>query len=337
MGLKYFTPGKSTLSAILHHNGKSIPKTLDEMPGGLYPIRMALWETDRYRIRDGWPVAPPKLDVFARSLVSSSGEVLVYREGPRGIETNADIRWIADEDFFNLDDLTWYPFQNQYSVAWHTGATFAPTYIDQYQYRRGNEFFYESGLNFDSDSKEHMYIDLGSAIGGSAGYTVVMCLTPNSVYGTNDAVPYSGLWCPGAATPGDAETFTEPPQGGWVSLTLQGSSLYLESDQTPRARVVRIPQLTSTAAPVYIAMVVGRPYTTIYAGLSTASMTKTLVGIGDQVKPFDGNIVLGRTNGDLKHCADMMMFDMNFYTDKLSPAEVRDEIAMLAGVYGGDK
>lgn len=337
MALKHFRAGKATILSSSRVRVAKVPKQLQEAPGGLYPLRMAHWAVDEYRIANGWPVVVPDHDVSARTLASAEGEVLSDRETPRGIETGARIRWIADEDTFDLTSLQWIPYHSETPAIWTTSAEYSPTFVTEYEYRIDEEVFYQTGLNFDADNFEHMWTNLDESLGGTAGYTVVMCVALNSVYGDNTDVPYAGLWCPGSATPAVGEAISEPPEGGWVSLTLQGNWLYLETDQSRREPILRVSDLLATSAPIMLAMVVDRPYTTLYAGRGPSNITRARANVGSETVPLDGRVVLGRDNGDILHTADMTILDLGVYGEQLSPLGVKNEFALLSSVYGGDK
>ena len=337
MALKQFRAGRVSILSDSRTKVHKLPKQLESIPGGLYPLRMAHWAIDDYRIANGWPVSIPDHDITARTMVSAEGEVLSDRESARGIETGAMVRWIADDETYDLTSLQWVPYQSDGALLWETSAEYAPTFISEYEYRLDEEIFFQNGLNFDTDSFEHMWTDLTQVLGGTAGYSVVMCLSLNSVYGDNTDVPYAGLWCPGSPTPAVGEPISEAPEGGWVSLTLQGNWLYLETDQSPRQRVLAISDLLSTTAPVMIAMVIGRPYTTIYAGRGPSNILRERTSVGSETVPLDGRVVLGRDNGDILHTADMTILDLGVYGEQLSPLGVKGEFALLSSVYGGDK
>jgi len=334
MTVKNLRPGKTQVTA--KGRGSVHKKTKDQVdpPGGLYPIRMSAWATDDFRIANGWPVSIPDYDIKARTLVSAEGEVLAYREQARDVVTSADLRWIADDEYYNLTDLQWYPHQAETPINWSTSAEYAPTYLSDYEYELRSEVFVQEALNFDSDSTEHMWTDLTQALGGVAGYTVIFSVSPSSAYGNNLETPYAGLWCPGQPT---VEPMSEAPEGGWVSLTLQGNTLYLQTDQTRRKPAMPISDLLSTAAPVMIAMVIDRPYISLYAGRGPSGVTKVRVDSGSDVVPMDGRVVLGRSNGDLLHTADMTLMEINLYSEILTGEEVRDEFSLLSSIYGGDK
>jgi len=337
MALKQFSAGKATIVASLRNRANLVPKALAEAPGGLYPLRMAHWVTDEYRIAAGWPRPEPDYDVRARTLISCTGEALAFRQGPRAITTGASVRWIADEDTFDTTALQWVPYQNDLDLVWESSVDYSPTFISDYEYVIGTETFIETALNFDADSAEHMWCDMNSVLGGASGYSVVMCLSLNSVYGNNLTIPYAGLWSPGMATPAVGEPISESPTDGWVSLTAQGNWLYLETDQSPRTRAVQINDLMASTAPIMIGLVIGRPVTVVYAGRGPSNIRRAQMNVGTENTPMSGNVVLGRTNGDILHTADMALLDLGIYPDRLSPGEMKAEFSALSAVYGSDK
>lgn len=337
MAIKKFRPGKTTIIASTRNSQRVIPRPLAEMPGGLYPLRMALWETDEYRIGNGWPRSVPTMDIRARTLVSAEGEALAYRESVRDVSTGATVRWISDVDSYDLTALKWYPMQADAPVVWETGTEYAPTYIDDYEYQLETEMFHAEVINFDADSYEHMWTNLTPLLGGTSAYTVIMCLSLNSVYGNSLDVPYSGLWCPGYPTPAIGQPMADNIQDGWFSLMLQGNTLYLETDQTRPQKALSITHLLDTAAPVMIALTVNRPTAMVYAGRGPSTISRQPLNVGDVVKPLDPHIALGRTPGDILHTADMSVLDIGIYPEVLTPSEVKEEFALLSSVYGGDK
>ena len=150
----------------------------------------------------------------------------------------------------------------------------------------------------------------------------------------------AGVFAPGTPPPAGPRRGWMPMMygpGGGVSLTLQGTALYLETDQSPRVKALDIAHLVASTAPLMIAMVVGRPYTTLYAGRGPTAISKASLNVGAQQVALDGNVLLGRTNGDILHTADMALMDLGIYPDRLTPSEVVNEFSLLAGVYGGDK
>jgi hypothetical protein len=320
-----FTPGATTVNANALISTSVHPAELPSLPGGLYPLRMALWETDEYRIAKGWPVVVPPQEIRAKALVSATGEVLAARPEPRALSTGATVRWIADSDAYSVTDLQWWPIEGE-SVVWETTPDYAPTFINEYEYERDEFVYFQDALNFDADSAEHMWTDLNPVLGGSTGYSVVMVAAMNSVYGNHLQSPYAGLW-----------SVQEITDDGWVELSLQGHSLYLETEQSARAKALDISPLISGTAPFLLAMVVSRPYTTIYAAAGPSSITKAVLNVGNKVSSLNGAVVLGRSHGDLLHTADMALLDIGMFANQLTPAQVRDQFAALSSVYGGDK
>jgi hypothetical protein len=331
-----FDTGGVEIQAQAQVSATTLPTFLQDVPGGLYPLRSAVWDVDEYRMMAGWPVEIPPYDVHAISLVSASGEVLNDRDAPSSLATGASARWISDSSFYDNASLRWYPVQSSGStLVWETTSTYAPVLIDDYQYRIETERFNRSVLNFDSDSRSHMFCTFRDLLVGASGYTVIMVLNPNSSYGNNVTVPYNGLWCPGRPT-GIGDTFSETLDANWLSVTMQGQYLYYETEAITRARVISIASSLNNNAPLYVAMVFGRPTTTFYVGAGPSSIRSASVAAGPTPVPLDSGIVLGRSTGDVLHTADMALMDLGIYSDMLTGLEVRDEFALLSRVYGGD-
>ena len=336
MAIKTAVPTRTEIYVRAGAKAYTSLKPKEEIPSGLYPLRMAAYDFDEYRLLAGWPVPIPPYNIHAITDISASGEVLAFRPENREITTNALVRWIADDDTYDTDTLLWHPWQQQVNLTWETGVGFAPTYTEGYEYRVGRERFYGNTLNFDSDSREHFWMDMSSVLGGAGGYTVVMVGALNSVYGNNLDVPYNGIWGPGYA-PGVDDTFDEPVSGGWIAVTLQGGYLFVESDQAPRKRALPVAHLLAKSAPTYLALVLGYPTSTLYAGAGPSSIISGTVQTGEQAAPLSNQVVLGRTNGDVLHTADMGLMDIGIYGEQLSALQVQGEFAKLSGVYGGDK
>lgn len=302
--------------------------------GGLYPLSLAAYAVDEYRMMSGWPVAIPDQDIQARCDVNAQGEVIAFRDDPGAVNMNSQARWFADSDDFVPAALCWYPHAAQEQMPWRSSVGWMPTFFDDYEYRRGSERFIEQAINFDSDTRQHMWADLDQLIGGGQGYTVLMAVNLHSVYGDSGRT-FVGLWGPGLPTP-NTDIFPEVFPS-YVEVTLRGGSLYVASDQAPPTKVMVINDLLASPAPVYLAFCFSRPKTTIYAGNGSGSMRHGTVYIGNNATPLSGKVVLGRSNGTVVNTADMAVLDLNLYTDNLSTDEVIDEVAKLCATYGGDQ
>jgi hypothetical protein len=336
MAVKYIRTGKSSFQSSASLTAHAKPAGRKKLPEGLSPIRLSAFQMDEYRLRSGWPTAVPDYDIRARTLASAEGEVITDRETPFSITTGALTRWVADEEYYDTTSLTWTPLQSSVPLVWESSTEYAPTFLPQYEYGVNEERFYQNGLNFDSDSREHMWCNMNAALAGAAGYTVIMVANLNSVYGNNLDLPYNGIWCPGRATP-LADTFSEPISDAWVAVHLQGGYIYVDSDEAPRTRSLPVSDLLASEAPVYLAMVIGKPTTVIYAGTGPSTISRNQVRTGDRTEPLTGDVVLGRTRGDVLHTADMTVMDLGIYADRLTREEVAAEFALLSSVYGGDK
>ena len=334
MAILNMKPGSVEIEADVTTKLNSMEEPARETPGGLWPIQARSYELDEFRLMAGWPVSIPTYDVRCATLISGDGEILTDRDDTTALTTGAAYRWIADPTTYDETALRWAPSQGS-GVYWQTSVDYAPTLITDYEYRVESERFYATALNFDSDSRSHMWLDLNGAMSGSSGYTVVMVLSPNSVYGNNVAVPYNGLWCPGGPTP-VGDTFVEALEPHWISVTLQGRYLWVETEDTTRTRGVAIAPELNSNAPLYLAMVLGRPETLLYAASGPSSIRVKALPTGDGGVPLDPGVVLGRSTGDVLHTADMALMDIGLYANRLTAAEVRDEFAILSRAYGGD-
>jgi hypothetical protein len=306
-------------------------------PGGLYPLHAAAYEVDEYRIMAGWPVPVPPYEIRANTMISAIGEVFAQRSDPTSVVTDATVRWVADADYYSVTDLKWRPLSvGPLNMDWGTSGNYAPVLIPEYEYRVKNERFYRTALNFDSDTRKHMWLDMSGVMGGLSGYTVIMVMSPNSQYGNNLSVPYNGLWCPGRPSPG-TDTFTEDTGDSWMGITMQGQYLYLETESKERTRGISINPALNDNAPMYLAMVFQRPDVVFYVGEGPSSVrVKTLPSGEAAATSLNGEIVLGRTTGDVLHTADMALFDLGIYTKLLTATEVAAEFSKLSQAYGGD-
>ena len=335
MAVVSLKPGTATVQLDARAKSSVLPAQALGVPGGLFPLRASAWEVDEYRIMAGWPVPVPPCDVRIPTLVSATGEVLASREDPGSVFTEAALRWVADPAYYDTDALRWTPIQGNAPV-WNTSVGYAPVLIDDYSYRVGEERFNNmTALNFDSDTRNHMWADFTGSVASGVGYTVIMVFSPNSVYGNDVSVPYNGLWCHGGATPA-GDTFAEPLPDGYANFTIQGNYLYLETDSAARTRGISISEQLNSAAPTFLAMVIQRPVTTLYAATGPSRMIYKGMASGEVGTALDGRVVLGRSTGDVLHTADMALFDLGIYANALTPAEVRAEFAVLSRVYGGD-
>jgi hypothetical protein len=333
MAIISLKPGTTSVTLGSRARFAALPPQLQEIPGGLYPMKMSVYELDEYRVLNGWPMSVPDCDIRADVLVSAEGEVLENRLDPGQITTNAIVRWIAAADYYDTTDLRWRAIQRGADVEWETSVTYAPTLIHDYQYRIGAERFLMDALNFDSDTRNHMWMDLSRVL-PVTGYTVILVMSPNSTYGNNQTVPYNGIWCFGGPPPG-TDTFTETSDT-YMNVTLQGNFLYFESEQEARAKTLGISPFLNGNAPLYLAMTFKHPQALLYGASGPSNIKRYPVPTGDLETSPDPHVVLGRSTGDVLHTADMALFEVGIYPGPLTDAEVRAEFALLAQVYGGD-
>jgi hypothetical protein len=324
--VKQMKPGSTAITAKAMTKAGVVPPEIRELPGGLYPLHSAAFEMDEYRIMAGWPVPVPAYDIRAETLMSADGTALADRDPPTSLVTGATFRWIADTNYYDLTSLRWAPIQGG-APPWTAMPGSDPTLVTDYSYRVGEEMFTSmTCLNFDSDTADYLSCDLNLAMGGSNGYSVIMVMSPNSVYGNNPDVPANGLFGP----MGDADS---PP--GWFSLSIRGNFVWLSSDDSTDQRGVSIGTGQRSTAPMFLAVVVGRPQASLYAASGPSSLLTKRIPTGDASRALRADFWLGRTPLT-PATADLALFDLGIYGDMLTPAQVASEFALLSGIYGGD-
>jgi len=324
MTLISLVPGKTEVQLTARARGQRIPPMLRDVPGGLYPLMSAAFEVDEYRIMSGWPVPVPECDIRIECLVSAEGDVLGNRDAPTGLVTEADMRWVADVSYYDLTTLQWTPIQGS-SSPWQTSVDHAPTLVTDYEYTVGDERFTSmTALNFDSNTDDYMWNNLDLFMGGVSGYTVLMVLSPNSIYGNDDAIDNNALWGP------------DTIDGAWAMFTVKDQAVWMRTEAQPDQMGVAIGNGLNSTAPTFLALVVGRPQTTLYAASGPSRVLTRSVAAGAAPEPLSTRFWLG--NGPFLDSAtmDMALLDLGIYGRPLTQAEVVAEFTSLSGVYGGD-
>jgi hypothetical protein len=326
MVVKQMKPGSTAITARAITKAGVVPAQIRVLPGGLYPLHSAAFEMDEYRIMAGWPVPVPAYDIRTDTMMTADGTVLADRDRPTSLTTGATFRWVADDSYYDPTALAWAPIQGEVS-PWLAMPGSDPSLVTDYEYRVGDERFTEmTCLNFDSDTADYLSNDLTLMMGGSNGYTVIMVVSPNSVYGNNVDVPSNGLWGPMTA-------IGSPP--GWFSVKIAGNYLWLSTEDATDQRGVSIGVGQRTTAPMFLALVLGRPVASLYAASGPSSMLTRQIPTGADSRPLRADFWLGRT--PLSNAtADMALFELGIYGDMLSATQVANEFALLSSAYGGD-
>lgn len=318
------TPGKTEVQLLARGRANKIPPRLLEVPGGLYPMKSAAYEVDEYRIMSGWPVPVPDADIRIQCLVSAEGDVLGNRDAPTALTTNADMRWVADVNYYDQTTLQWTPIQG-HVPPWETTPEHAPSLITDYEYRIGDERFIEmTALNFDSNTTDYMWNDLSLVMGGTSGYTVLMVISPNSIYGNDEDVTDNALWGP------------DSTDGSWVSFAVKNQAVYMTTESMPEQKGVAIGNALSSTAPTYLALVVSRPQTTLYAASGSSRVLVKALAAGRVPESLSTRFWLGNNPSPTSATMDMALLDLGIYGNPLTKSEVVAEITTLSTVYGGD-
>jgi hypothetical protein len=331
--------GRTEIQLTARGKAGKIPPALQEVPGGLYPLMSAAFEVDEYRILSGWPMPVPDYDIRIECLVSGDGDVLGNRDSPTALLTDADMRWVADSDFYDEVGLQWNPIQGGVS-PWRTTVENAPTLISDYEYTIGDERFVEmTVLNFDSDTANYMWNDLTGFIGGTFGYTVIMVMSPNSMYGNNATLTNNALWSPDDTVITGFEDDGKPILDGsaWTMFTMQDQMLWMTTEEKAQQKGVAIGNGLSSTAPIFLAIVVSRPQTTLYAASGASKVDVKALAAGEAPEPLNTSFWLGSGPFGNSATMDMALLDLGIYGNPLTADQVVAEISALSGVYGGDK
>lgn len=317
-------PGATQTELTARSRVAQLPPSLREIPGGLFPLKTAAFVIDEYRIMSGWPVAVPPCDIRVPVLISAEGIVLDSRDAPTSLVTGADLRWIADVDYYDQVALLWRPIQGE-SSPWQTSSDHAPSLITDYEYRVGDERFVDmTALNFDSNTADYMWINLDLIMGGTSGYTVIMVVNPNSIYGNDEDVTENGLWGP------------EDLDDAYAYFTVVDQAVFMSTESYPSQRGVPIANGLNSTAPTFLAMVVSRPQTTLYAASGPSDVLVKSLPSGPRPEPLSTRFWLGNTPFAKSGTMDMALLDLGIYANPLSRREVVSEFALLSQVYGGD-
>ena len=286
-------------------------------------MRSAAFEVDEYRLMSGWPVVVPSCDIAVPVLVSGAGLALDNRDSPTALTTNADLRWVADDSYYDQVSLLWRSIQG--NSTWASGPTNAPVLLSDYAYRVGDEMFTDmTVLNFDSDTASYLTNDLSLLMGGTSGYTVVMVLSPNSFYGNDPNVVSNGLWGP------------DSTDGSWAAFMVSDQRVWMVTEVYTGQPGVAIGDGLNSSAPTYLALVVNRPQTTLYAGPGPRNVAMRSLVAGARPEPLSTRFWLGNAALPGVGTMDMALFDIGIYANPLSKSQVVSEFALLSQIYGGD-
>lgn len=334
MALKIVDTGLVRVKVIAESKANSKPMSRPEGSDAytLRPFRRIGVTLGDYRVRRGWPVEPPRIDVKIESHVSVTGIIVQERPGPLDLQTGATIRWVADPDYFDAITGEWSAVTGaEYGFLWRSLPQFQPTLVPDVPYYVGKELFRADGISFNADARQHMFANLG-AMGGSTGYTILAAMVLNSSYGTNAQREKVGLWAPGGA-PIDLDEDWEETETG-PEVLIENGMLTVRPQLTGGGQGLATRDANGASRVVYIAAVVGHPLSTVYVSFGPSHIDYQSLYMGEAAEP-SRNVALGRSKGSLAHTADMTIMDLNVYAEPLTFNEMKEKIAILSQTYGG--
>lgn len=329
------SPVKISLEASVQASFRSPSLPPEGVLQNLVPIRSQVVTLKDYRVRMGWPVKVPVVDVRSQSLASVTGIRLADRIEPIEVVTGAAARWCGYPGTYDDDAHVWRPIVGDLGTyRWVSSEDFAPAYVEEFKYQVGKELLSRGALNFDATNRDHMWSQFTGGLVNSTGYTVIMVVWLNSALGNTDNREFSGLWCPGGPVPDpDEDTWDESDITGY-SLMLERLGLVVDTENGQGTQGLNASELIATARPIYVAVTFGHPTTTIYGSLGPGTTKKYTASTGSEEHAQSLQVVLGRSNGSLLNTADMALFDLGLYADVLTDEQVEAEIRLLAQSYG---
>lgn len=300
----------------------------------LHPIRLTRVELDEYRTRLGWPVEVPVVDSITKTLASVQGVVLSQRPMPYEIDTGAVVRWVAGRNYYDRYLGSWTPISGDHmDYIWKTNSDFAPILMPKMSYFMGKELITRDGINFDADAQQHFWSDFRGGMAGVVnGYTVVMAVMLNSAMGNTPGRNFMGIWGPGNVPEGP-EDWIETDEGFGVNL--EGNKLVIDSESVQNSDGLKATDLLSSSSVVYVAFSLSYPVSTIWGSTGAGTTTFFNTMVGNDMRTQQLQVVLGRSNGSLKHTADMSLMDIGIYEGALGYEDIEREFSILAQSYGG--
>lgn len=302
---------------------RKVPQIETEIPGGLVPLVARHYEIDEYRLLMGWPQPIPSFDARTVTEAVVLGEAVTFRPEPESIMTKALHRWTASSGY-DPTALRWRSLRSSTpdlgSLDMTLVTSHIPAKIDNYEYRIHDERFHQSALVFDADDQSYINLDLG-IFGFSSAITVVMVCSPSPPTGA-----YAGLFS------------NSNTSGYFYKVIVQGQYLYLRTDRNfdTSGRGPAINPALNSNNPFYIALVLMRPTSMLYAGQGPSSFQVSAVEAGSQQVVVPSQFTIGRDPADLTHNISMALLDFSIYPNALTSDDVAVEFATLSQVYGGD-
>ena len=307
------------------------PETVDRI---IRPLRTTFVDTDEYRLFNGRPIPVPKFDVRFNLEVNNVGHYITDREDQYGIDTEADLRWVADANHYDETYYKWVPIDDGLATQywWESTEEWAPTYNQNFRYVVDSEEFNFPSIHFDEEERQHMWTDWGNNNSTSESLTIMMVcfLAPPNRFQDYYSVIDNG------SEPPNIGDFNEPFSGNRVQasiyphkakITFDTETVRTSNEKRPSFNKVGILTMQWKKAGFYMQWV---------SQEEKFSRFTTPEGVVENnIKPIYHELVLGRKNGSVFNSeANMDIFEMNVWTNDPAKDVLRATRSKLRSVYG---
>jgi hypothetical protein len=159
------------------------------------------------------------------------------------------------------------------------------------------------------------------------------------MYGNDKTVVNNALWAPTDAVITGYKPDGTPILDGsaWVQLTVADQMVWMTTEEKAAQKSVAIGRGEQNMAPMFLAMSVARPQTTLYAALGPSNVDSKALAAGAAPEALNTSFWLGNGPFASSSTMDMTLLDLSIYGNALNKTDLLAEISALSTVYGGDK
>lgn len=285
-------------------------------------LRQMSFDLGAWHVENGWPTpgAGPARPVVGYDITPD----VVTFPAPSAVTTNADVRWIG-QDFVSPN---WPSFSGSISASWlGTGTS-----ISNYRYITNEITYSVPGVRLDPDAADYLTANLTALTGTT--YTLILVFKPypgDTESAESDDETTYGLWAPATAATGQPE------------LRIKNDKIYIKQSSELSAVAMTKPSGTQRTfsyylrrqQPTYLVFTAGPERFFVYTGTGPSTLERwRQYDVHDLAKTYDFR--LGSYAADITHTANITVFDVNFYNQALTSAQIVAEVQLLSAAYGGD-
>lgn len=311
-------------------------------PAQITPLRNYRSVMGDYRVTTGIPVSPPTLDAAVPILVSVDPKGVAVpkdsRDLPSDIDTLATLRWIAQDQYVNADDVIMQWWDTTGTLSWDSYDSWMPVLDDTYDYQitRPNnaEIVQRSCMMFNAAYGMCMNTSLSiNPVNNLDDIEFLMVLWTHPLIGDQE---FSALLDNGQAMQG----FHDMPYVPGDSLTGVHQALHRYPDKIVHwedadGMPLHWTQVSAAGRPVLYRVRYGKhPLIEVWGPTNSHMSYATPTHPGDG-PPLCSDYVLGRIFNRLDETCNggMHLFEINYYDHELSTTDAAAAVAALKSCY----